>query len=213
MNFFFTVYVWCDDARDIRLWPAGVYNESYTEQFIRAFTAYDDDNCITITEQLVNSSLVFSFKLRYSQNLPQIRLLGGDEAMLCEGPICFNDTHPVVMVHSPADMEPDDANLFHQNSINCPFVRTIRQIDQTKCHFMCRCERWVDSDGFCDSQFVVVISPSVMSSAGNETVLCGIKERSVWLPWVIFRWQGIFHTIYNSGDFWPSDDIVVLSAA
>ena len=184
---FVAVYVWCDEVRDIRLWPSGFYSESFTDRFVGALSNYDDQNCVDITGQLQNSTLIFSFKLRYRQYLPQIRIAGRDaNSVVCKGPVCFNDTHPVIMVHSPADVEPDDNNLFHPASTVCPYRRTVRlpEPNLMRCHFMCRCNRWVDGNGFCDSQFVVVISPTMILPTGNDTMLCGIKERDVyWHGW------------------------------
>ena len=63
-------------------------------QLHKAFLYYPDDICIDIKQYLVNSSFIFSFKLRHGLDLPQLRLLGGDEHMVCTGPICFNDLPP-----------------------------------------------------------------------------------------------------------------------
>ena len=177
LNFCIAVYVWCDEVRDIRLWPSGF--ESFTDRFVGALTNLDDQNCIDITGQLQNSSLIFSFKLRYRRYMPKIRIAGRDaNSVVCKGPVCFNDTHPVIMVHSPADVEPDDNNLFHPACTVCPYRRTTRfpEPNLMRCHFMCRCNWWVDGNGFCDSQFMVIISPTIILPTGNDTMLCGIKE-------------------------------------
>ena len=186
VTFFFVVYVWCDEIRDIRLWPPDHYSPNYTESFRNAFLDYRDDICIDIKQHLVNSSFIFSFKLRYQLELPQLRLLGGDEHMVCARHACFNYPFPILMVHSPAHIEPDDRNLFYPGSAACPYVRTVPWAtrNMTRCHFLCSCDQWVDTDGFCDSQFVVIISSTAIPSSENDVKMCGLLERTLALPWV-----------------------------
>ena len=181
---FIAVCVWCDNVRDIRLWPSGFYNTNYTKHFINALSYYDDGECIKITkDQLENSSLIFSFKLRYPQSEPQIRILAEDEHTVCKGRICYNETSAIVMVYSPASVEPDERNLFYPGSRVCPYVRAAPWSKEsiTRCHFWCPCDQWVEDGGFCDSQFVVVVSHTVIPYAGNEVKFCGIRERTPWL--------------------------------
>ena len=106
--------------------------------------------------------------------------------MVCTGPICYNDPSPIVVVHSPAHIEPDDRNLFYPGSTVCPFVRTLpwASRNMTRCHFMCSCDQWVDEDGFCDSQFVVIVSSTAISLSKNDVKLCGLLERTLALPWM-----------------------------
>ena len=177
-------YLRCDEVRDILLWPSDLYSPEFTDQFRRALGQYNDDSCISIKQQLQNSSFIFSFKLRYALDLPQIRIQGRN--MICEESGCINGTPAVAMIHSPADIVPDDRNLFYPGAKICPFVKRKAGEDFVKCHFLCSCEQWADENGFCDSQFVVVISSAVVSSVTHEVKLCGIKERNLSL-WAVMQ--------------------------
>ena len=193
-TFSVAVHVWCEEIRDIRLWPNELYSPNFTEYFITGISSYGNGKCVNITkQQLEDHSLVFSFKLRYTLENPQIRIFGEDENLMCNGPICFNKSHPIVMVTAPAYIEPDYRNIFYPGSSACPFVRSVPTAAThiARCHFLCSCKGWVGADGFCDSQFVVVISSTVIPPNSNEIRLCGVRERTLWLPEWPYRLLGI----------------------
>ena len=98
--FSIAVHVWCDEIRDIRLWPSNLYSKHFIQQFISALSNFDDDNYIDIKQQVQNSSWVFSLKHRFPLDMAQIKIKGTH--MICKGPVCLNEPPAIVMVHSPA---------------------------------------------------------------------------------------------------------------